>query len=259
MANYLVPAAGRPSSATGAGAPDHPGLANSEHYRVKIYRRGESPLNIEGNLGGDFAIQATSNWEDPLNFANSLTEQLAGGAGALIGGGVGQATGQSLVGASGVGKNIVGSAKTWGGGSELEFDLTIRIDAIEDTYKELIEPMKNILKTSLPQVRGLGNLAPPGPTALSIATGGFKTGGTYTAEEWANALKEKFENEAYHLRVGSFFHMFPCIIGNVSAQLSPTFEHETGNPMFIEFTIQIRSYLTTTSQDIDNWVLSKPR
>ena len=257
MANYLIPARGRPKAASSSGSSSKPGLANSEHYRVMIYRRSDNdPIEFEGNLSGDFSIQSTSSWDSPLSFVNDIVDKVLAGAGAAAFASLREGI-STVVNSSGIGKNIIGSAKTWAGGSELSFDLTVRIDAQEDTYAELIDPMKSMLKSGLPSVRGLGSLIPPGPTALSVFKGGFKTGSAYSPKEWAAALQEKFKNEAFHVRIGSVFHMFPCIVGNVTAQLSPTFEHETGNPMYIEFTIQVTSYLTTTTQDIDNWIRSK--
>lgn len=245
MANYLEPAKGRPTSSSG-GAANVPGLAHSDHYRVKIYRNGTNRLAMEGNLYENFAITVGANWNNPLSFTDDILTNIGRPA-------FGNAT-QVIAEATGQTKNVLAGAKVWGGGTELSVDLPIRIDAIYDTASELMEPTKNLLKTVLPTVGGLGHLSPPGPTARDILKGGFKVGGAYSAEEWSKAMTEKFQNEAFHLRVGSFFHLFPAVIENINVNFSAVVEEGTGHPTFIEFHLSIKSYLSPTSQDIDNWI-----
>ena len=255
MANYLIPAKGRPTSSGGAGAAEHPGLANSEFYRIQLYKRGDKPLRIEGNLASDFALNVSSSWDTPLSFMDDI----AGNALGALGGNLGKAAGK-VAGASGYTKNIMSTGKSWAGGSELTFDLPIRIDAIADTGSELMEPLRNLLKTVLPTVTGAGVLLPPGPSVLSIPSiGDDLISLNITPEDWAKAMMSAFEENAFHLRIGSFFHMFPCVLETVHAQFSAINEHETGHPMFIDFQLQIKSYLTATTQDMDNWIINNSK
>lgn len=260
MANYLQPAMGRPTNSKGTGNAELPSLANDEMYRVQLYRNDAARLFIEGNLYEDFALDVSADWASPFAGLDNLAGSIAEKAGKFLGG---EAVGNAAKGtldSFGAGKNVYSSAKTWNGGSELNFQLNIRIDAFSDTAKELMIPMKSLLQTVTPDVMTGGFLRAPGPTAGSLVkdfaapTNKGSNSQAITADEWQKSLQSKLGDTAFHLRVGKFFHMFPCIVESCSAQLSSTFEVETGHPMYVQFTLVIKSYLTTTSQDIENWI-----
>lgn len=288
MANYLSQASGRPAGGGEAFASDAPNQAVNPMYRVQLYNTkgrggatGPEALNIAGNLYENFAINVSSEWE--TSFSQIVDNALTGGATAALEsmGSIGNMASQAIQ-ASGYTNHILGSARNWGGSTHLTFDLPLRVDAWNSTTNEIMQPMKQLLKAISPGLDSTGILLPPGPNPISAITGinpgdikvgnvdqiistansaadavtnkNFFKGGLGNAEQWDAKLQDMMLNKAFTLRVGTFWHMFPAIVTNVTSNFSSMFEHETGHPISVEFNIQIESYFTPTKYDIENWI-----
>lgn len=286
MANYLTTASSRPSATSQSFSSDAPNQAADPMYRVQLYNTkgrggatGADALFIAGNLYENFAINVSSEWE--TSFSQIVDNVMTGGISKMAESIGGDMAAQALR-ASGYTNHILGSARNWGGSTHLTFDLPLRVDAWNSTTNEIMQPMKQLLKAISPGLDSSGILLPPGPNPISAITGinpgdikvdsvasagntigaitksvtndNFFAGGLGSAEEWDTKLKGLMLNKAFTLRVGTFWHMFPAIVTNVTSNFSSLFEHETGHPISVEFNIQIESYFTPTKYDIENWI-----
>lgn len=252
MANYLTPANSRPVQLGGVRSKGDVQYVE-KMYKTRIYNRPNlaGGISISGYTPEDFAINIMANWEEPfagLSDIGSALESLAPGA---LGTGA-----SAFLKSSGRNSNIAGSAKVWQGGSSLMFELPMKISAYDDTTKEVMTPLKRVLKLCTPFLDTGGGLVAPGPTPVDflkvIGSAGNITG---SADNWEKALQKALSKTAFYLEIGTFFKMFPCVITNVSAQFNGMFEEGTGFPTSIELNLTVESYLTPTSYDIDNWVL----
>lgn len=252
MANYLTPANARPAQLGSVRAKND--VQHVEKmYKTRIYNRPglAGGISISGYTPEDFAINIMANWEEPLgslsDIGGSAADFLGGPAGAVVQGGL------KL---SGRNANVAGSAKVWQGGSTLMFELPMKISAYDDTTKEIMTPLKRILKLCTPFLSGGGSLVAPGPNPLEfakiLASAGSISG---SASNWETALQKALNQTAFYLEIGTFFKMFPCVITNVSANFNGMFEEGTGFPTSIDLNMAVESYLTPTSYDIDNWIL----
>lgn len=252
MANYLTPANSRPTQLGSTRA-----KSDVQHvdkmYKTRIYNRPglAGGISISGYTPEEFAINIMANWEEPLAALSDI--------GSTIGTTVGGPGGDVVAGAlkmSGRNANIAGSAKVWQGGSTLMFELPMKISAYDDTTKEIMVPLKRILKLCTPHLGTLGSLVAPGPNPLEFAKILASTGSiSGSASNWEAALQKALTKTAFYLEIGTFFKMFPCVITNVSANFNGMFEEGTGFPTSIDLNMAVESYLTPTSYDIDNWIL----
>lgn len=250
MANYLTPANARPVQLG-----DVRSKNDVQHvekmYKTRIYNRPglAGGISISGYTDDDFAISIMANWEEPLAGLSDV--------GGTVGNFIGGAPGAAVAGGfklSGRNSNIGGSAKVWQGGTSLMFELPMKISAYDDTSKEIMTPLKRVLKLCTPYLATGGALVAPGPTPVDFA-GVIGTNVTGSAQQWEAALQKALSKSAFYLEIGTFFKMFPCVITNVSANFNGMFEEGTGFPTSVDLNMTVESYLTPTSYDIDNWVL----
>jgi hypothetical protein len=255
---YLIDVARRPLVSSGnSGSPASPEPGSDLYYSCYLYNRHTNPderISIFGRLPEDFAFNLQSQWEAPFD---SVFGDIAGGLGAGIGAltgagsGAGRSAGNLFGKATGLTRAVVGSAKTWSGNTEIQIDLPIKIQAYDNTRKEIMEPMKKILKAVTPHLNVSGILIPPGPSPINFDLSTFGAG---NSKEWASAMLKSFGEKAFYVQVGTWFKMFPAILEGVTINFDGLVEHGTGHPLFMDITFQIKSYLTPTKYDIDNWI-----
>ena len=259
MSNYLIDVTGRPTT-KGTNAIrdtfDGGAAAADLYYSCFIYNRNPNPdeqISIYGKLPADFALDLQSQWEAPFDSTfGDVAGGLGTGAGALLGNAaLGQQAGQLAGKATGITRAVIGSAKTWSGNTEIDLQLPVKIQAYDDTTKEIMEPMKHILKAVTPHLNKAGILIPPGPSIVNFDTSTFGAG---NEKEWASAMMAGFGKKAFYVQIGTWFKMFPAIVEGVSVQFDGLVEDGTGHPLFMEITFRVKSYLTPTKYDIENWI-----
>lgn len=257
--SYLIDVTGRPiTKGTDAIRDTFKGAASADlYYSCFIYNRSTDPedqISIHGKLPEDFALDLQSQWEAPFD---QVFGDVAGGAGALlgafagVGSAAGQALGQTFGKVTGLTRSVIGSAKTWTGNTEVVLDLPVKIQAYDSTTKEIMQPMKRILKTVAPHLNKAGILVPPGPAMHNFDSSIFGAG---NEKAWASAMVASFEEKAFYIQVGTWFKMFPAIIESVNVNFDGLVEHGTGHPLFMEVRFSVKSYLTPTKYDIENWI-----
>ena len=215
-------------------------------YSCYIYNRSENAedrISVFGQMPEDFALNLTSSWESM--FDTSLADTKTGSDPVDFVKSVG-------VKATGINKSVLTGAKTWSGNTEISIDLPVKIQAYDSTRREIMEPLKALLKCASPDLTYGGVLIPPGPKPLDLAN--LQSLTSSDSKAWASALTESFANTAFYIQIGTWFKMFPCVIENVSVNFDGLVEDVSGHPMFMEVTFQVTSYLTPTKSDIDNWI-----
>lgn len=250
MANYLI----RDATLPGVNGIVHnkpairKGIEVDPIYRTTIRNRSGT-MSFSGYIPTDFQIAMSSGWT-PL-FSGSMAD-LAGQAG-LIKEGAAAAIGAAgqLAGASSRIKTMTGQA--WTEPAYLQISLPIEIHAYEDTKEEIINQLIRISKLVTPKEVGggevggvsvkLGALQPPGPAAAVSILQELSGGANLT-------IDDEFE---IICQVGKFFRMTPCVVTNVVAALNGQMEDESGNPMGVDFNLELTSYFAVTQQDIEKW------
>ncbi|QZE58691.1 hypothetical protein pEaSNUABM28_00134 [Erwinia phage pEa_SNUABM_28] len=266
MANYLMPADGGQATAIGTARSRDDIISVDNMYRVKIYNKSGT-IKFTGFIPPDFTFSLGSSWESP--FMNTSVADVIGNAGNALAG-VGGKTGAiagfvgnnagmadkalKFAGASSMHK--LASARVWGGPSYMQVDLPIFVDAYSDTKSEVVDTTINLLSLCAPSENG-GLLLPPGPSPLKSVSMEAMTlaasGGTADA---ANAAMGGIleDSEAFFVDIGNFFSMSPCVVDNVSANFDNVWEDGTGNPISVDFILQVSSYFAVTREDLRKWL-----
>lgn len=271
MANYLMPADGGQATAIGAARSRGDIISVDNMYRVKIYNKSGT-IKFTGFIPPDFTFSLASSWEAPFmntslaDFAEkggdalstvggSRVKDAIGAAGRFVGNNAGAADkALRFAGASSMHK--LASARVWGGPSFLSIDLPIFVDAYSDTKSEVVDTTINLLSLCAPSENG-GLLLPPGPSPLKSVSMESMTlaagGGTADA---ANAAMGGIleDSEAFFVDIGNFFSMSPCVVDSVSANFDNVWEDGTGNPISVDFILQVSSYFAVTREDLRKWL-----
>lgn len=266
MANYLMPAEGGQATAVGSTRSRDDIISVDNMYRVKIYNKSGT-IKFTGFIPPDFSFSLSSQWDAP--FANTSLADIAakggdalstvggklGAAGAFIGNNAG-AMDKALRFAGASSMHKLASARVWGGPSYLSIDLPIFVDAYSDTKSEVVDTTINLLSLCAPSENG-GLLMPPGPSplksvsmeTLTLAAGG---GGADAANAAIGNILE--DSEAFFVDIGNFFSMSPCVVDSVSANFDNVWEDGTGNPISVDFILQVSSYFAVTREDLKKWL-----
>jgi hypothetical protein len=216
-------------------------------YRTSIRNR-TGTLAFNGYVPTDFQIALSSGWAPIYSgtFADFMAQSGA------VSGGVASGT-NALAGLAGGSTRIKAmTAQSWTEPAYLQLSLPIQVHAYSDTNKEVIQQMIKISRLTTPSEKGnaadtginvnLGALSPPGPAAASSML-----------QEFGNSnftIDDEFE---FICQIGKFFRMSPCIITNVVGAFDGQLEDQTGNPLGVEFNIEVSSYFAVTQQDIQKW------
>lgn len=266
MANYLMPADGGTPTAVGATRTREDIMTVDNMYRVRIYNKSGT-IKFSGFVPPDFAFDLSSSWTAP--FADTSIADVAGNIGGALGG-VGGKIGAAgdfvaanagradkalkFAGASSMHK--LASARVWGGPSYMSLNLPIFVDAYSDTRSEVVETTVSLLSLCAPSEVG-GLLVPPGPSPLkSVSMETLTLAASGGGADAANAALGNIleDNEAFFVDIGNFFSMSPCVVDSVSANFDNVWEDGTGNPISVDFILQVSSYFAVTRQDLRKWL-----
>lgn len=264
MANYLMPADGNAATAVGTLRQRDDIISVDNMYRVRIYNKKGS-IKFSGFIPPDFGIALASAWSAPFGDTSVLDHAQN------LPGKWGQAAGAAKIGglANGVtSMNKLLTGKLWGGPSYLELNLPIFVDAYSDTRTEVVEPIVQLLSMCAPS-EAAGFLVAPGPnplvstanaamdvagTAANKASGAL--GGGDIVDKGATPVIE--DDEAFTIEIGNFFTMSPAVIESVNANFDNVWEDGTGNPISVDFILQVSSYFAVTREDLKKWLKLSP-
>lgn len=245
MANYLMPVDGDAATAIGTARSRDDIISVDNMYRVRIYNKSKS-IQFAGFIPPDFTFSLASSWTAPFGDTSVL-----GALGDATGKGGFNAADKAMKFAGASSMTKLASAKVWGGPSYLSIDLPIFVDAYADTRSEVVENIVNLLSLCAPTEMTGGILVPPGPSPFKqVASAAANSVGINGSLDDA---------EAFSVDIGNFFSMGPCVVDSVSANFDNVWEDGTGNPISVDFILQVSSYLAVTREDLKKWLkLSQP-
>lgn len=239
MANYFM----RGSAVVQAGAERsrEETVFVDQMYRLYIHNKANT-IQFSGYTPEDFNLSLSSPWSSPFA-ALSLSD--SGNATAQSIGSTAKFAGYSTM-------HKLATARVWDAPQYLTLELPIFLDAYHDTTDEVMRPMLELLSMAAPDEIG-GLLIPPGPKPVKeVLNAATEMTGLGTGEEFDS-------NEAFTVRLGTWFAMEPAVITNVSANGDAAYEDETGNLISADFMITVESYFAVTRKDLLKWLLPLSR
>lgn len=246
MANYLMPSSGAPSAPVTSNRGRDDIISVDDMYRLRIYNKSRT-IEFGGFVPPEFNIAISAQWQAPFSDVSLMSagtditgsSKLDAASNAL--GGAAKAA--KFAGGSTI--NVLQTGQVWTGPSFLTLDLPILLDAYADSKKEVVEPLVQLLSLCAPELGTGGMLIPPGPSpAATLANSvGSKLG---AGEILSNG-------EEFTVEIGNFFTMQPCIITSSSSQFENIWEDGSGNPISVDFVLQISSYFAVTREDLRQW------
>lgn len=250
MANYLMPSDGsapvQPTENLGRDI-----MHVNDMYKVKIHNKSGT-IAFTGFIPPDFSFSLASRWDSPYGGTtlNDLAQKFGSG-------GVKNAAdiiqrGATLGGASSFHKLF--TAKKWVGPDYLQINLPIFLDAYTDTKKEVVDNIIGLLSMCAPSEKG-GILVPPGPIPINqLVDGAIATVQDTTGKTLQNPAQDE---ESFIVEIGNFFEMTPCVVDSVNANFDNIWEDRSGNPISVDFVLNISSYFAVTREDLLKWFSPK--
>jgi hypothetical protein len=214
-----------------------------------IYTLSNS-LSFTGYVPGNFQISLSAAW-GPVFPSMSLAE-LSSAAG--VGGG---ALTERVAAAAGASTKLRAlSALLWEGPAYLQLSLPIQINAYDNTKTEIIDKLTAMADFITPTLSTGGVMIPPGPIPAQKIIEGFNVGsaGAQNAEDLANMTSVLNEEQTIVVQLGKFFRMYPCVVTNVVMGFEGQPEHETSNPLSVDFQLELQSYYAVSRDDIRAWL-----
>jgi len=196
-----------------------------------VLRNGER-INIKAPLPENYQFQLSTSFDNPFNQPlSNLASQFGGNIGQSVdslSSGTLMATGKSTI-------NKWFTGAVWTGGSLFQITVPFVIRAYQDTKKEVVEVMRDMLKLVAPSEMIGGFLAAPGPTMSKAFSDGENAGDDIT------------------IRIGKFFMMRPCVIDSVTCDFDTQMDVEGQSPLSATITVNAMSYWAVTKEDLDHY------
>lgn len=137
------------------------------------------------------------------------------------------------------------TAQVWCGSSPLRFGLPLRFIATRSSEREVINPIKQLLKMSLPQSQDAGSLLiPPGPR--------LETNVAAFARD-ALGVTNYTGGDEITLFIGSYIAIPKIFIENIRVEFKGKL-NSTGEPMESECDVRFATLYVPTAGDIDDWI-----
>jgi hypothetical protein len=170
------------------------------------------------------------------------------------------------------------TAQEWRGVEPLVLQLPLHFFATKDASLEVIEPIKRLLKMSLPKpIEGNSNffnLAPPGPVPdfpLTVDQANTAIGAVNTAIDFLNlgditgkvptvtSIGPRYPEDTINVYIGNFFTLKRVFIAQISAVEFKAKLSKDGLPMEGLVNIIFKTTLAPTSDDINDYLGSNLR
>lgn len=253
MANYLMKSTGAPAIQPTETLGRESIVNVDAMYKFRIHNKANT-IAFTGFIPPDFGFELSSNWTSPFGDTSLMglgQDKLPGAAGAAMGT---VQSGLTLGGASSFAK--IFSAKKWSGPSYLTLNLPVFLDAYTDTRTEVVENIVSLLSLCAPSEKG-GILVPPGPAPINeIAGSAINSVNQATGSDIQNPVDD---SESFTVDIGNFFSMSPCVVDSVSANFDNVWEDGTGNPISVDFILNVSSYFAVTREDLKKWLKTQPK
>ena len=242
-------------------------LVNTKDYDPVKKELVPKDYAILARLPESFKLDVKSDWEPLTSGISGMAFKAADlGAQALLG--------YTL-------KSQILSSQYWTGNSPIDFSLPLQFKAFYNASKEVMNPIKDLMKSTLP-TRGANNfLRPPGPNIMATSFQNVLKAGVTVGKAAVNAaghlaigdvngLKDaiasdlgkagdqlgnlsssSFEGTNIQLTIGKFFHINNLIITDVSGDFKSIMSTDN-TPMSGECTISFRTLYAFTANDLEN-------
>lgn len=237
MANYFMRGAATVAAGQARGRSDM--VHVDKMYQLHIHNKAGT-VKFSGYVPEDFNISLASNWASPFGGVSlaDVPNNRAQNANKAL----------KFAGYSSIHK--LASARVWDSPQYLTLELPIFLDAYHSTQEEVMDPMVQLLSMAAPD-EWMGFFVPPGPApAKEVLNAAVDT---LTEAVGVTATNEFNLEEAFTVRLGTFFAMTPAIITNVSASGDCAFEDSTGHPIAADFMVTVESYFAVTRKDLQAW------
>jgi len=132
------------------------------------------------------------------------------------------------------------TAKVWTGSNPLMFSLPLHFVARRDSRKEVIRPIKQLMKMSLPVRSGTWQIYPPGPSVKHKAI--EATRGTIDTH-----------SDNITLYIGNYIRIPNVYISNVQASFDGLLNKD-GEPMSGDVQISCSTLYMPTANEVDTWL-----
>jgi hypothetical protein len=194
-------------------------LSTNPNYLIEIRSDDNSnvlgepnPIRILANIPETLMLATGSDWGQklPSTPLDNLLQSL-GNIGSLIDK---FSTGRNF-------KPILGDLtfQVWESSSPLEFNLQLLFDAENDAYEDVVKPIQNLQKLSMPYYWGAGFMLPPGPSLIERNRGRIS------------------------LRIGRFLAINSVILPTVNVIYSSRFDAK-GQPISAQVEMTVRTVVT---------------
>jgi len=240
--------AGKPNSVkfTKVGyVPDGAKLPSEYLVSITSYR---ARTTVTGILQENMMIGVESIWEpfiptEQYGPADTLAQALTGGKWSLIS----KAT----------------SRRKWKGSTPLEISLVLKFRAVEDAFKEVVEPCRILQSLALPsegkdaqELRTISDikkaipfLAPPGPTPFTTEDLLNQDAGKIRGIKQDQILQGLRGGDLIVLRFGRFLNLFNVILKSAKVNFAPRFDKK-GNPIAADANLVFESYEIMTAESL---------
>lgn len=202
------------------------GMQENGNYKVIITHQGAGGV-VQGWVPETFQIAVTSQFSQP--FGQGISNSTAGQATKAW---MGRAlTSQSM------------TAQVWEGSQPIEITLEIEFVAETDPKKEVLEPIKKLLKMTMPSKDGSNLLRPPGPKYSDIV-------------DWKAFLdpsrptgKSGVEG-SISIAIGKFVYFDNVVIESVNSTFH-SMMHSSGIPLRATVAVTFKTFFVPVSEDLD--------
>jgi hypothetical protein len=203
----------------------------NRYYQVVVHstRHGD----VFAWLPDEFAMSLQQNWQFIIG----------GGMPAIV----------NFMSSAGFGRTLMTqylTAQVWCGSSPLKFTLPLRFVANRDSETEVINPIKQLLKMSLPEAEGSGAfLIPPGPRIESKYVNQLRDNLGISP----NAMGNNIGGDEISLFIGSYIQIPKIFITDVSLSFKGKL-NQSGEPMESSCSIHCSTLYSPIAKDIDQWL-----
>lgn len=204
-------------------------LHDAYTVQVTATLNGRRYIDVTAPMPANYQLQLSTNFDNPFN---SPLSNVAGGAGAAVENVMTAVTSHTT-------RTKWLSNAVWQGGNQFRLVLPLVLVAQEDTIKEIVLRMRELLKLVAPSESG-GVLKAPGPNMQTASSNGMESSG-----EWVR------------VRLGEFFIMEPCVVEDVNCDFDTQMDDTNHCPVSATITISLLSYWTTTREDLDQYFSNK--
>lgn len=246
---------------TGMGRPDP---LRNPYYTAMVIQEGVSPIRVVTPLPEDFNFSFGGEWSAPFeegvidNAKINMLSQMAGFKPAT----------QSM------------TTQFWKGSSMSDITIPFQLVAINDAHTDVVVPLANLIRLSMPTNAGGGFFRAPGPQLsasaetrdavysaasnlgdAAVSVGGAIVGGgkeslqkaTESAQRTADDVGRAFNSITFKnkisLTLGQFARFDSVVITNIDPQVKSLFD-ANGKPMGVVVNVTFRLHQTPFADDI---------